>query len=604
MTLVAFPAILPDGTRWAGETVTIRLNTGAKHRPGFTADHLVGDVWAGVMPHDGDLKVDLVPNVGPMAGTRWDIEVGVRRWSIKIGDDQKDQEGGWLAFDPAILTTQPPTVSYVPGPPGPAGDAQPLRPTGTPYRAPHLDGWMDALAASPTDTADIVWIGDSLSELGTFGPSMPWVVQQSLTSWTEGDRNGGFYQGHSPFSGKAVVSTGSDSDEGFGRRSTLLEEGDTATIPAQRIRGISLLYRRAPGAGSLQVAYTGSPATIDAAGALAHSQLWTSGALEVPTLSADVVITAVGGPVLLEGVMLHASNRTRGVRVWPAARSGARSDEFADVPGRVLDAISSIGPDLVVIATGTNDAGNTNQDLMEERLRGLITAVRGRHSGDIALWIPYVQDAWVAADASRARAIAADLGLAVIDASVLAPDAATADGIHMAAPTAPTLGMHAAAVLSGDPIGTLVRHTAYARDFRAWLATAAQTQTWTPGGGSIRHGALPGGPAISLFGAGPEAEVTIISQATASLIGMPGATLALGPGSAPGDTAISRAGAGHVAVQAGDGTLSAGRLRLKALDDPPAGPNVIGDIAVIDGVVQVCTAAGSPGSWTVIGTQT
>jgi hypothetical protein len=36
----------------------------------------------------------------------------------------------------------------------------------------------------------------------------------------------------------------------------------------------------------------------------------------------------------------------------------------------------------------------------------------------------------------------------------------------------------------------------------------------------------------------------------------------------------------------------------------PGGPNYVGDIACVNGSVRVCTYAGSPGTWTVVGSQT
>lgn len=45
-------------------------------------------------------------------------------------------------------------------------------------------------------------------------------------------------------------------------------------------------------------------------------------------------------------------------------------------------------------------------------------------------------------------------------------------------------------------------------------------------------------------------------------------------------------------------------LALTPLAAPPAGPNAVGELYVTDaGVLRVCTAAGSPGTWVSVGSQ-
>lgn len=45
-------------------------------------------------------------------------------------------------------------------------------------------------------------------------------------------------------------------------------------------------------------------------------------------------------------------------------------------------------------------------------------------------------------------------------------------------------------------------------------------------------------------------------------------------------------------------------IRVTSLVSDPTGAHIIGDIAVVGGVLKICTVAGTPGTWTVVGTQT
>lgn len=44
-------------------------------------------------------------------------------------------------------------------------------------------------------------------------------------------------------------------------------------------------------------------------------------------------------------------------------------------------------------------------------------------------------------------------------------------------------------------------------------------------------------------------------------------------------------------------------LRLPNLVADPTGAHVIGDIAVVGGKLKICTVAGTPGTWTIVGSQ-
>lgn len=51
------------------------------------------------------------------------------------------------------------------------------------------------------------------------------------------------------------------------------------------------------------------------------------------------------------------------------------------------------------------------------------------------------------------------------------------------------------------------------------------------------------------------------------------------------------------------GLLQTIKLRYVNLASDPAGPNEVGDTAVVGGKLKICVTAGSPGSWVSVGTQ-
>ena len=82
------------------------------------------------------------------------------------------------------------------------------------------------------------------------------------------------------------------------------------------------------------------------------------------------------------------------------------------------------------------------------------------------------------------------------------------------------------------------------------------------------------------------------------------AAIGLGSGAAVGDAFLLREGPNAFKIgYTGNGDLRTGRLRLGSLAANPAGPNEVGDLAVVAGVVKVCTVAGTPGTWTTVGAQ-
>lgn len=475
---------------------------------------------------------------------------------------------------------------------------------GTAYRPMSLDDWVTALAASAVTPADIVWIGDSLSELSTLDWPMPWQVLRHLSA---GQETVGWVQAHNATSTRvAMTGAGTPTEAGLAGRSVLLATGQKRSCSAWPVRGVSVVYRQAPGAGDLIVRYDGNVVgTIDCDGPAAYSQVWTSDGITTSFLPATVEVEASGGDVLLEGVMVHALNRATGVRVWPAVRAGSTSSYWSTNPDRALALIDTVSPALVVIATGTNDTVGDGP-ATAAAVEALIDAVRGVHAGAIAVWVPYLNNSFVATEATAVRGIAETKGCAVIDASVGVRSATTTDGVHPTRQTIVEIGGHAATTLTVDPLSALARRAFYEAAFESWRSAASAYQEWVTGNGKAIVGDTLGHPVFGLtHGTDTNPQVLAMTAAFAALLGLPGATVSLGPGGGTTpDTHLSRTAAGTIAANNGDGTIAAGRVRLKNLGAVPAGPNQVGDLAVVAGTIRICTAAGSPGTWTVVGTQT
>lgn len=66
-------------------------------------------------------------------------------------------------------------------------------------------------------------------------------------------------------------------------------------------------------------------------------------------------------------------------------------------------------------------------------------------------------------------------------------------------------------------------------------------------------------------------------------------------------TSILNSFAGIFRVQSG--YIQTNRVRYVNLGADPTGPSEVGDTAVVGGKLKVCTVAGNPGTYVVVGTQ-
>ena len=346
---------------------------------------------------------------------------------------------------------------------GPLIPGTPYKSGGIGYRPVHLDTWWTALVAKASSPVDVVVLGDSIAEQDTPTGlrSWPYHLERLLNDrGPSGDITDGW---RSAQAGVAQIpgsttATGTPTNEATGGRGLTMSNGQTATYTAT-MDGVSIVYGKDPSYGSLEVRDGATLlATITTTGTAKGGFVWTSGALT--SASHTITVTSVGAN-RFAGWQIHNGNRAAGVRIWNASRGGMGTDFFTTSSARGLDLVENLQPDLVILATGTNDAAAATYDT---RMRALVTAVRAVYSGPIALWIPPVSTGYFAADAPAAgRLIVADESLAVIDAA-----AATGEhpleltrwlglGPHPGDEGTMYLASYAAAQLSGDPVGEALR---------------------------------------------------------------------------------------------------------------------------------------------------
>lgn len=424
--------------------------------------------------------------------------------------------------------------------------------------------WLHALAEARAGlrAANVVWFGDSISELDEEGEPFPWIVGRVLSGWTESVqyRNAG-----AAFTPTAMVTTGQPSPEevaGFGGRSVELAPGDHSTLSACG-QGVTVLWSRQPGGGMLEVTWGGDRlGSIDTDGPAAASQQ-TTFAGSHDSIEEALTITARDRSARLEGVYLHRRNLDRGLRIWPAVQAGNTTGDFLTHPSWGLDSLAGFDPDLVVIATGTNKASQYLQDL-----DALIDSVRDRTGCDIAVWVPYLTPMIDVERAAAARSLAESRGCLVIDAASALGTPATVDDIHPTAATIAVAAAHAATVLSGDPVGTAAQIAGQA------ASSSRSGQVWQSAGGSIAIESLLGSKVLA-GRTGPtdpgQQWALLLANMAAGLLGLPGPSISFGPGGdAPIDTHLSRAGSGHFSLNAGAGQLDLARLRITESAAPDA----------------------------------
>ena len=362
-----------------------------------------------------------------------------------------------------------------------------------------LDTWLTKVrGVGPTD---VVVLGDSFGVVRGLA-SFPWVLDRLLRQLPEVNESESlgwrFAENASATVPQFTTFGGALNNALTGGSGGTLTAGQKATMACAlgTCDGVTVVYRTAPGAGSLIVRSTvaGTVLTTINCNAAAGVHRWTSDAL--PALATYTFeLEASGGTVNVDGVYLHRLNRVSGVRVWNAAMSGIGSSGFVANPGRGLDLITMMATEgtlgAVIIATGTNDTADPATGANE--FQALVEAVQAAAPGvDIVPWIPAISSSYTVAEAEARYQRAVDLGLYPVDGTTLLPDLQsrwTDDGLHPLTAGQSLIATQIMLVMSGDPLGVLARMVHdYVTTKGLYVTTTAEIGTTLTTGGAATIG--------------------------------------------------------------------------------------------------------------------
>jgi hypothetical protein len=338
---------------------------------------------------------------------------------------------------------------------------------GVPTRPRQLDRWLEALEDVNDAPVDVLVYGDSTAEVGnlTTERPWPWILSDVLARYTQNDPPVGYVFASATQGPTADDNTGVPETEGFAIKSSRIGSSTHVGHTAYCDR-VSVIYRTSASAGTITIRDGGPGGTILAtfsiAGADSYSNIWTSAAL-TPAVH-QIYVSASGGANFIEGFYFYRGNYDKGVRVWPCVKGGATSETAvvamsSGYGNAIIPNLDNLA--LVVYGTGINDYGD-----YDEWMRDFIDTFDPL-IGDAsrALWIPYIlptADRWTKPRVELARAIAGDYDLATIDASIGVPQMSVAgsslkvDSTHPNGAGSRRIGLHASAVLAGDPLGLLL----------------------------------------------------------------------------------------------------------------------------------------------------
>ena len=157
----------------------------------------------------------------------------------------------------------------------------------------------------------------------------------------------------------------------------------------------------------------------------------------------------------------------KGTRIWNLGHSGWTTDSFLSDPVTYLDFIDNMQPDLVIVATGTND---TLADYADD-VEALMNAIKGvSPNTDLLMWVPYRNNNFSAGKMANIRAKMATMGIPTVDSAVMLNDMLMEGtswagfGVHPNLYMAYAVARQLVSYISGDPINQVEKAIATKAD--------------------------------------------------------------------------------------------------------------------------------------------
>lgn len=310
----------------------------------------------------------------------------------------------------------------------------------------------ESLANAGSGTADIYFVGDSLTE-GFFPTTYDdcWVeiarralqhafniesvpggvvYRSPMTEGIGGPVKPVVLANVLPLTAGNVPVAGADPNGyGFGLRYVVLDAAsETATLSFFG-DGIGIFTTRHPGTGTMRfVIDGGAPTDVNTANASLTSSVL--GFLGLIRGQHSIQVSWLrGGPVILDGFLVSSGDTNSGVRTWNGGHAGMGTANFAAASGRWMDLAinnSTINPDLVVITLGTNDSVNTvTAAAYETNMRAIVAKIRAASPAAAAASILFfmlprrggITDVLWQSYIDACQLVATDMGCAVLDVS-------------------------------------------------------------------------------------------------------------------------------------------------------------------------------------------
>lgn len=262
-------------------------------------------------------------------------------------------------------------------------------------RATRLQGWYAALAARDYARANIVCVGDSITEgQGATVLDRRYVARLAAllraryptTGVTSGGRGylGGALTGTTSFAATSFVtvagSVGNQSDYGPKRGIRTLTGAGQSLTWALTGTAADIMWVRAGSGGTFSYAVDGGSATnVSTTGSTADGQLTrvSLGAAGAHTLTVAYVS---GGTCFIDGVIEYNGDENAGIMVHDAGHYGWASTEWAagSLPNyQFASALKGLSPSLYYLQIGTNDlATNVNPTTFQTNVTSLISQLR------------------------------------------------------------------------------------------------------------------------------------------------------------------------------------------------------------------------------------